>query len=388
MVGREIVCFANDWSADPTSKHQIMRRMAGRNRILWAEAGGMRAPQIGRSEDWHRILRKAGSLLRSAQSGVQGLHVYSVPALPFPASRIAGVVNRYLYRAMLSRQLQHLGFSSAPIHWVFAPHVTPYIKHMRRSLLVYHCVDRWSAFRDYSAERMTAWETQLLGEADVVIASALDLVGHCERHSRRVHYVPHGVDVAHFAAALDPGPLPEELRAIPEPRVGFFGLIHEWIDLGLIRQLADRTGYSFVLIGETRADLGELRSHPGIYLLGRRPYERLPEYCRGFQAAVIPFRTNSLTRSVNPIKLREYAAAGLPIVSSDLPEVRRCSDIAYCASDVESWVTGLTEAVKRGGDERERRAQVDRVRPQDWSVICGQIGEIIDRTSAVAPRDW
>jgi glycosyltransferase involved in cell wall biosynthesis len=239
-------------------------------------------------------------------------------------------------------------------------------------------VDRWSAFRDYGRERMTAWEMQLLSEADVVLASAADLVVHCERHSQRVQYVPHGVDVTHFAAALEQGPLPEELREIPEPRVGFFGLIHEWIDLRLIRQLADRTGYSFVLIGEARVDIGELRSHPRIFPLGRRPYERLPEYCRGFQAAMIPFRTNSLTRSVNPIKLREYAAAGLPVVSSDLPEVRRCSDVAFCADDVDSWVKGLNEAVERGGDVHERHAQADRVRSQDWSAVCKQIGEIID----------
>ncbi|MHC4505100.1 MAG: glycosyltransferase [Planctomycetota bacterium] len=218
-----------------------------------------------------------------------------------------------------------------------------------------------------------------MAQADVVLASASDLVEHCERHNACVHYVPHGVDAAHFATALEPGALPEELNSIPEPRVGFFGLIHEWIDLGLIKQLAARTEYSFVLIGDTRVDVGELRAHPRIFLLGRRPYERLPEYCRGFQAAVIPFHHNSLTRSVNPIKLREYAAAGLPVVSSDLPEVRRCSEIAYCADDLDSWVMGLREAVERGGDWNERRAQADRVRAHDWSAICEHIGEIIER---------
>ncbi len=99
---------------------------------------------------------------------------------------------------------------------------------------------------------------------------------------------------------------------------------------------------------------------------------------------MIPFRANSLTRSVNPIKLREYAAAGLPVVSSDLPEVRRCSDVAYCARDVDSWVRSLTEAVERGRNMQQRRAQADRVQPQDWWAVCREIGEIINRASAVA----
>ena len=100
------------------------------------------------------------------------------------------------------------------------------------------------------------------------------------------------------------------------------------MDVDLIRQLAERTPYSYVLIGDAKAPLETLRGVPNVFHLGRRPYDSLPDFCRGFQAAIVPFRQTALTRSVNPIKLREYAAAGLPVVSTDLPEVRRCADIA------------------------------------------------------------
>jgi glycosyltransferase involved in cell wall biosynthesis len=261
--------------------------------------------------------------------------------------------------------------------WTYLPHIAPLIRAMPRCLLVYHCVDRWSAFEDYDATLMERLEAELCREADLVFASAEDLAARCRRYNSDVHYIPHGVDYAHFASALERRPLPDDLRDIPEPRVGFFGLIHEWVDLDLIRHLAERLPYSFVLIGDAKTKLEPLRTLTNVFHLGRRPYATLPDYCRGFQAAIVPFRHSVLTRSVNPIKLREYAAAGLPVVSTDLPEVRRCGDIATCATDVDSWVAALRSAVARGSDPQARRTQSERVRAQDWSVAADRMTELV-----------
>lgn len=373
----DIVCFANDWSADPTSKHQLMKRLAADNRILWVEGGGMRRPDLKRGSDWRRLARKARAFFTPARLALPGLAVYCPPALPFPGSRIAGVINTGLYRTMVWRELKRLGMSPTPVLWTYVPHIASALRAMPRQLLVYHCVDRWSAFQDYDAALMERSEAELCRSADVIFASAEDLVERCRQHSSQVHYVPHGVDFAHFAAALDGQTLPNDLRDIPEPRVGFFGLIHEWVDVELIRQLAARVPFSFVLIGDAKAKLDGFRGLANVFHLGRRPYESLPDYCRGFQAAIVPFRRTPLTQSVNPIKLREYAAAGLPVVSTDLPEVRRCADIATCATDVESWVDALCAAVAKGGDMGERRKQSDRVRGDDWSVVSNRLCQLV-----------
>ena len=132
---------------------------------------------------------------------------------------------------------------------------------------MYHCVDRWSEFAGYDGAMLDRMEADICRNADVVFASAQDLAERCRQHSDNVHYVPHGVDFAHFARALEPGPLPAELRDIPEPRVGFFGLIHEWVDVDLIRQLAERTPYSYVLIGDAKAPLETLRGVPNVFHL-------------------------------------------------------------------------------------------------------------------------
>jgi glycosyltransferase involved in cell wall biosynthesis len=262
--------------------------------------------------------------------------------------------------------------------------VAPLIRGLPRSQLIYHCVDRWSAFSEYNTELMDLWEAELCGCADLVLASASELVDRCRQYNARVHYVPHGVDYEHFSAALADGPVPEELERIRAPRVGFFGLIHEWVDLELVGALARRTEYSFVLLGEPIVPVDEIAALDNVHFIGRRPYASLPSYCRGFQAAIVPFRSSELTKSVNPVKLREYAAAGLPIVSTDLPEVRRCAKIAACADDLESWLKELTRAVERGVDQSQRHAQSARVREEDWAVRCEEIGELLAPRSRVS----
>jgi glycosyltransferase involved in cell wall biosynthesis len=193
------------------------------------------------------------------------------------------------------------------------------------------------------------------------------------------------VEHGHFARALEPGPLPGDLERIPAPRVGFFGLIHEWVDTDLIAALADRLPFSFVVIGSSNQDLSALAARPNVHLLGRKPYADLPEWCRGFDAAIVPFRISELTASVNPIKLREYAAAGLPVVATGLPEIRRCGDIAVCPEGVDEWVAALRQAVARGQDPAERRAQSARVRDQDWGAIAKRMGALVEASPQAAP---
>lgn len=378
MRGVDIVCFANDWRTDPTSKHQLMKRFAGANRVLWVEAAGMRRPNLGSRDDLGRIGRKLRSFFAPARPELPGLHAYSPPTLPLPGSAWAARVNARLYRWTIRRELRRLGMNPAPLLWVYGPHVAPWIRDLPRSGLVYHCVDKWSAFQGYDAAYMDACEAEICRTADLVLASAEDLAERCRGYRSEVHYVPHGVEHDHFATALQPGELPPDLAGIPEPRVGFFGLLHEWVDLDLIGALADRLPYSFVLIGASNQDLGALLARPNVHHLGRKPYQDLPAYCRGFAAAIVPFRISDLTLSVNPIKLREYAAAGLPVVASDLPEIRRCADIAVCATGVAGWEAALRKAVTEGSDPASRRAQSDRVRGDDWSAVADRVGALVE----------
>ena len=386
LGGVDIVTFANDWNADPTSKHHVVRRFARTNDVLWIEAAGMRAPKLTSAYDRKRLFTKAKAMFRKSRPELERLHVLSPPALPYPHSVLAQQANALLYQFSITRELQRLGLDREPLLLSFAPQCAPYIRRLPRRQLVYYCVDKWSAFDGFDAATMERGERELCEAADLVIASAQDLADRCAQFSDNVHYVPHGVDYDHFASALEPGPLPDDLTKIPEPRVGFFGLIHEWVDVELIGRLADALPYSFVVIGSAKTDMTPVEGKPNVHVLGRRPYASLPQYSRGFHASIVPFRMTELTHSVNPIKLREYAAAGLPIVSSPLPEVVKCSDIATCALTFDEWVHALREAVARGQDPEARAAQSRRVAHEDWAYRCETIAQLINGTPAHEPR--
>jgi glycosyltransferase involved in cell wall biosynthesis len=378
LGGIDILTLANDWTADPTSKHHIMRRFSRTNDVLWIEAAGMRVPKLTSAYDRKRLLTKAKAILRESRRVMDGVHVMTPPALPYPHSVLARQANAHLYRFTIGRELRRLEMDRSPLICSFVPQCASYIRHIPRAFTMYYCVDKWSAFEGFDSATMERGEEELCRVSDLVIASAEDLAERCRRFSTNVHYVPHGVDHEHFATAVEPGPVPDDLAAIPEPRVGFFGLIHEWVDIDLIARLADALPYSFVVIGSAKRDMSELERRPNVYVLGRKPYAELPAYSRGFQAAIVPFAMTELTVSVNPIKLREYAAAGLPVVSSPLPEVKKCGDIAVCADSFDDWVDALRAAVDRGGDVVERRAQSQRVLGDDWAFRCADIAALVN----------
>jgi glycosyltransferase involved in cell wall biosynthesis len=382
LGGRDILTFANDWTADPTSKHHIMRRFSRTNDVLWIEAAGMRAPSLTSAYDRKRLFTKAKAILRKSRPVLDRVHAMTPPTVPYPQSSVARQANSLLYRFSITRELARLGMDPDPLLCVFAPQCAPYVRRIPRAFTMYYCVDKWSAFADFDARTMERSEKDICEASDLVIASAEDLAERCRRYADNVHYVPHGVDFEHFASALAPGDLPADLAAIPEPRIGFFGLIHEWVDIALIGRLAEvLPSYSFVVIGSAKTDMSPVGGKPNVYVLGRRPYAELPAYSRGFHAAIVPFHMTELTVSVNPIKLREYAAAGLPIVSSPLPEVRKCSDIATCADTFDEWVDALRDAVSRGEDRRARREQSERVRKEDWAYRCEDIARLVDAAS-------
>jgi glycosyltransferase involved in cell wall biosynthesis len=378
--------MANDWTADPTSKHHIMSRLSRTNDVLWVEASGMRAPKLTSAYDRRRILTKAKSMFRQSRQVADHIHVLSPPTLPYPHSRLAQIANGGLYSFSVRRELRRLGLDRRPILCVFVPQVAPYVRRLHRQFTIYYCVDRWSKFKDFDPETMDRAEEEMCRTADIVFASAEDLADRCSRWSGNVHYVPHGVDYEHFARALEPGPLPDDLASIPEPRIGFFGLLHEWVDTELIGRLADaHPRFSFVLIGAASGDLSDLTRRTNVHHLGRRPFAQLPDYCRGFAAALVPFRLNELTTSVNPIKLREYAASGMPVVSSDLPEVRRLPEIATVARSFDEWVAAVETAVHQGSDPALRRRQSEKVRGDDWSARCARLARLVNETGIRRP---
>jgi hypothetical protein len=196
------------------------------------------------------------------------------------------------------------------------------------------------------------------------------------------------VDYDHFKkACLPETTVPEECRALRGPVIGFFGLVADWVDLSVFRYLAtERPEWSLVLVGEIQTDVSSLRELPNIHLLGRRNYQNLPAYSKAFDVAILPFVVNDLTLAANPLKMREYLAAGLPVVATPLPEVRRFRHLLRMAAtpqeflgQIEAWL-----AEGRRGPDPELSGQM---RGESWDAKVEEISSLVrdveaGRTSA------
>ena len=378
LAGRDIVVFSNDWDGDPLSKTHIMRHLARNNRILWVNSIGNRAPRAN-AHDARRVWRKLSLFATGLRQVEPNLYVITPLALPWYGSQAVRAANRTLLRRQIRRAMRTLAFDR-PLSWSFLPASAPVSGTLGEELVIYHCVDEFSAFADTNRKHISELEHQLLRKADLVITSAEPLRTSKARVNPHTVLVRHGVDFHHFVQACDPTTeVPPDVANLPRPVIGFFGLLAEWVDQSAFEACARAHSQgSLVLLGKVAPDvnLARLRSLPNIHLLGRKKYEDLPRYCRGFDVAIMPFKLNELTLSANPLKVREYLAAGLPCVASDLPEV---SKIGLCkiARSAEDFVRKVDECLAEGPGPRRERAQ--KMFFDDWEMRVDEIRAHVGR---------
>jgi len=378
LENASIICFAHDWEGDPTSKTHIMRILAPKNRVLWINSIGMRRPTAS-SADLRRMAAKLRRSFIGCREVRTNLFVANPLVIPLPGSRIADRLNASLLGVSIRRLCRRLGMTR-PILWTFVPNVNRLVGRLDERMVVYHCVDEYSAFKGVPREATLGMERDLVRRAHVVLTSSETLRDERRPLNRETHHVSHGVDLAHFSTALDPATrVPDDLRSLPRPVIGFFGLIADWVDLSLIGDLArSHPEWSVVLIGKASTDLAPLHGLPNVHLLGRKPYADLPAYCRGFDVGIVPFRMNHLTLRANPLKVREYLAAGLPVVSTPMPEVARYEGLVHLATGSEQFTRSVESALRQRSEAGDRR-RMESMRAEGWEARVDQMSEIIER---------
>jgi glycosyltransferase involved in cell wall biosynthesis len=385
LKGHHIICFANDWQADPLSKKHLMLRLAQYNRILWVNSLHNRRPRLAR-KDVRRIAQK----LREFFRGVTNVHpnIWVVTPLYMPSLRYGWIrrANRWLLHVQLRRALWRLDFQR-PITWTFVPTSADVVGTFGESLLVYHCVDEFAAFGDAAVSDVRLAEQRLLQKVDVVLAASFPLL-ECKRATNKHTYlVRHGVDYEHFrCATLASTPVAPELKHLPRPILGFHGLLADWVDIGALAEIARRRpDWTLVLVGRVETNVDALRTLPNVHLLGHQPYMRLPQILRGFDVALLPFVEGDLTYCANPLKLREYLAAGLPVVSSPLPEVVHFEPLVRTARTAAEFIRQIEDLMQRGqtGPSADRS---DHVAGESWDRKVEEIEALLEPWLSPFPR--
>jgi glycosyltransferase involved in cell wall biosynthesis len=375
MTGENIICFAKDWNEDPTSNNHVMRQLARRNRVLWMNSIATRTPSLASGRDLGKLRRKLASSLHGAKQVSENLWVYTPIVVPLPHSRLATALNSCILRATLRVLHRKLGMKEFQL-WTFLPNVADYVGRLGESLVVYYCVDEWSEFSYVDGPKIAAAERRLCERADVVFPTARSLVRDRRRLNSNTFLAAHGVDHALFSEALDEAtPVPPEVTSLPQPVLGFYGTLQDWVDLDLWAYLAARhPEWSIALVGKASIDASCLAKYPNIHFLGRKEHSELPKYCKGFSVGLIPYLVNDRIIHVNPIKLREYLSAGLPVVSTSIPEVAYYSDYCKLASTHEEFARGV-EAAIRSDTPQLRRRRSEAMRAETWEQRVSELGE-------------
>jgi glycosyltransferase involved in cell wall biosynthesis len=378
MRGRNIVCFAKDWNEDPTSCNHVLHELAKQNRVLWVNSISTRAPKLGSARDLRKVVRHLSGFLsgfvRGARPVAENMWLFTPFVLPFHHQRWAVRLNRHILRLTLSLQRRRLGMRQFQL-WTFVPTSSEYVGRLGEAMVIYYCTDEWSGFKAVDGKKVGEMVRSLATRADIVFATSRLLVEKLHCFNPRTYLASHGVQHAMFAQALEESTrVPDDLAALPRPVLGFYGLIEEWLDLDLIAYLAKRhPEWSIVLIGKVCVNTSVCDALPNVHLLGRRPHAELPAYCKGLDVALIPHKVNELTRHMNPIKLREYLSAGLPIVSTDVPEMRHYPESCIVAHSYEQFEAGVAVALATDSPAARRRRS-ESMRDQTWDRKVFELG--------------
>ncbi len=301
-----LICFSHlRWNfVFQRPQHLMVRFARDRRVIFWEEPLDAAAGEPPRLD-----------LRTCEQSGV-------VVATPMLAPELQGDAREAALRKLLDAAV-----AAEPrdiVRWYYTPMMLPFSRHLAAACTVYDCMDELANFK-FAPPQLIGLEQELLALADVVFTGGYSLWEAKRDRHPNIHPFPSSVDRHHFAQARTLTDAPADQAPIPGPRLGFYGVVDERMDLALLQVVADaRPDWSLVIVGPVvKIDPATLPQRPNLHFLGGKSYAELPAYLAGWDVALMPFAVNEATRFISPTKTPEYLAGGRPVVSTPIADVVR-----------------------------------------------------------------
>ncbi len=318
--------------------------------------------------------------LRMSSQGVQ----IAVPFLPVGLTEEEAEGQQKKLLADLFAQ-QHI---DKYVLWYYTPLALTWTDPLRPLATVYDCMDELSAFQGASPILLQS-EQELFGRADLVFTGGQSLYEAKQGQHPHVYAFPSSVDVPHFAQARQGLPDPDDQAGIAHPRLGFFGVVDERLDLDLLREAAAlRPDWQWIIIGPVvKIDQAALPQAPNIHYLGGKDYTDLPAYLAHWDAALLLFARTEATRFISPTKTPEYLAAGKPVVSTSIRDVVRPygdQDLVRIADTPAGFVAACELALNENNTDRQARADTF-LSQISWDQTWRQMADLLERVVATCP---
>ncbi|HZT11536.1 MAG TPA: glycosyltransferase [Candidatus Baltobacteraceae bacterium] len=298
------------------------------------------------------------------------------PRLPRTEPERAEIEQEHLLRSYIAQERLR-----SPILWYYTPMAMGFTQRVTHSLCVYDCMDELSMFA-FAPAILKERERMLFDRADVVFTGGRSLFYNKRRHHENVRCFPSAVDAQHFAPRAVPEPA--ELRSLPHPRFGFYGVVDERFDAEYLRRIASaRPQWQFVVVGPVvKIDPQTLPQAPNIHYVPQRGYDELPAYLHHWDVAMLPFALNDSTRFISPTKTLEYLAAEKPVISTPIADVVDPygeEGLVGIAGTPEEFVSLGDRILREGVSDRWRSRIRATVKEQSWDATVAAMGAELNR---------
>ena len=339
----DFLVFSDDWGEHPSSCQHIFKHIAKDHRVLWVNTIGMRNPTLSWTDARKAFLKVSkmfGKKLEPVPAGGnQNITVCQPFMLPGNRSRAVRAFNAQSVTRKVSAIMSSLGMRD-PICVTTVPNASEYTRLLNGRKVIYYCVDDFSLWPGLDAELVGEMESRLMARADRLVAVSSALFERIRTSGKPAYLLTHGVDIKLFSKpAAREHPVFIE---IPKPRVGFFGLIDGRMDWDVVIPLARRMpDVAFVFAGPVDASAGELPSLKNLHFVGILSYYSLPEFIRGVSALILPYKVNSLSNALSPLKLKEYIATGKPVICATIEAAKEWSGAIAEPRALAEWETAL-----------------------------------------------
>jgi hypothetical protein len=378
----EWIVFGDDWGAHPSTTQHLVLNLPKEDAVIWVDSIGMRKPRL-RRVDLERLWGKARGFFDSSApkaalyaGSVGSFHHIRPRVIPWHDKPAAVRFNQGQLRRAIADGMERLSMHD-PVLLASYPAVLLYLDAIPHRKLVYLRLDDYSIYPGVDPELVQRTEPGMLDRADAIIATARALTPTGE-NARKAHYLPQGVHFDHFASTA--------LEIPPGKVLGFFGTLADWLDYDLVSAVAKAApDWELHFVGKVEYVPASLAKLANVRLFPAVPFGQLPEIVSHWRAAWIPFQLNSLTQGVNPLKIWEYLAAGLPTQCTPLPEVAPLREQVLITADAASITRWLTDILRT--DTREtRRARRDSVRNDSWRSRAAALRRILIDGPSGAPQ--
>lgn len=373
-MARDLIVFGEDWGGLPSSTQHLISHLAETRKVVWVNSIGLRRPTL-RWRDLRRIWNKLTAKKRtqnvvSDKALPRNFHLVNPRTLPVPRSRLERWLAARLLQSQIRPVIKKAGLQS-PILWTSLPTAVDMSGRLGESALVYYCGDDFSALAGVDHSTVGEREQELVQKADLILAVSDTLTQRFPSNTTRL--LPHGVD---FQLFNQPAPRAHDLPDDGRPIAGYYGSISEWLDLELLQStIAQLPDWHFVFIGKAVVDVSTLSRFNNVTLLGERPHHELPSYSQHWTASLLPFIDNPQIRACNPLKLREYLAAGRPIVSTPFPALDEYRDLVHTVTDATSMIAALQQTRLEANNEKRKLA----VAEHTWAARAAQISDWMEK---------